>query len=93
MEDPSPDVDNASLRFSFLRFMGFVTITCIALVLGVKLPMLLAVWGIFWLAAMVMLLRLGTRRDVAWIVALGVCMILFAIVVWRILPNGSARAR
>lgn len=93
MEDPSQGVDNADLRFSFLRFMGFVTITCVALVLGVKLPMLLAVWGIFWLAAMVMLLRLGTRRDVAWIVALGVCVILFAIVVWRILPQGSAGAR
>ena len=47
-------------RFSTLQILGFVTVTCVALALGVAFPPLIVVWGLLWLFVSVSLFRLGT---------------------------------
>jgi len=93
MEDQNQDFEAADLRFSFLRFMGFLTITCVAVALGITFPVLLAVWGVIWLSATVLLLRVGSLRDVAIIIAWGVGVILIALLLWRFRPHGDAAGK
>lgn len=77
-------------NFSTLRFLGFVTSTCIACALGVAIPSLMILWGLLWFFAAIVFLRFGTARDtfmlVAWAI-IGACIVLavltsFVQVVW-----------
>jgi hypothetical protein len=50
-------------RFSTLRLLGFVTVTCIALALGVAFPPLIVVWGLMWFFVSVSLFGVGTIGE------------------------------
>jgi hypothetical protein len=62
-------------RFSTLRLLGFVTVTCIALALGVAFPPLIVVWGLLWLFVSISLFRLGTLIENLTLLACGIVVL------------------
>ena len=62
-------------RFSTLRLLGFVTVTCIALALGVAFPPLIVVWGLLWFFVSNSLFRRGTLIENLALLACGIVVL------------------
>jgi hypothetical protein len=85
MRTRAPEPENTRWRFSTMRFLGFVTFTCITLALGAAFPPLFMVWGLLWCVASIILLRLGTVRDTLALFAWGCIGAFLLALVWVIL--------